>query len=632
MFFLLAALGRQTLQDDIDLYSNIELLHNIDLRQFSAPKTQKKLFARRPRENKPVIPNIQEEIKIRKPIRVYFDTEEVFSGKYPNTCRKVGQVIVSPLLNNANYTCTEVDIFTEEKQAALAQIFENLKSYLGKMIQVKHEEIELTGSKEPLFAYERPKNIKDVDHYIKVFISATGLNIIAGSAPVHSDPVTKRPWESAFAINARLIPTVAQDHDSIPRDYFNVMFHEVMHSLGMNINHLQFWINPNTGYLYNEEEAIRVTQDKFEKMTFHICTPNAKRIAQKYLKRTKTDDGYEYCMEFEDLGGPGTSYTHPKGSIYRQDIMVGTNPRDGIISPVVCSLIADMGYYNINWSMCKETTWLSDQLLTDEELQNMARKPVYKTFPKRYQYTPNTSFVSHDLRGYSDYVKLLPYDMELDKFQVKKYGDLYIPPNRFMSNTGTYDYAMLKNPKSQCQRNQWAMHYVNSSGLQAYCANSSLSKGVFYFLDLANQRQTCKNGEIVRVDNEIYICPDLDLMKKVIKFYGTDYFIYLDGVEPDNYDEPANITEPTKTPEPANTTVPTSNVVPTNTDESANNDKKPNKLEGKKLIYYVILPSVFGGLLLVTVIVVVTIYITKRRRKAMIIIEATSGLNSSLLA
>lgn len=576
--FLFVAFSTETVQDDINLYENIDFPPNIHMKSVYHQKSSRILLNQNDFYSKPVIPNIKEEIANRKPFIVYFDVEQTLTEYDKNQCHEVGQKI--NWMFAPNYTCKEIDIFTDEKKKALNITLQNVKNYIEKMLSVKHELINLSNQVRPDLGYEVPSLQMDVDHYIKVWVRPFNDNTIGASGIINKSESTQRPVHSEFFLSSKYIPSVAQSRETIPRSYFNVLFHEFSHSIGMLDDFIPYWVNQETGYRIPQNESIRRYTDKYGQNHMMVCTLNAKRVAQQLLKRNKTDDGMEMCLEFEDLGGSGSIYTHPKATIYRQDVMAGINPHDGVISPVICSLLADIGFYSVNWSMCEKITWLSDELLSYDEIQNLSRKPTYKTFPKRYIYEPNTSFVAHDLRGYMPYVLIYPYNITKDVFKIAKYEDLYIPPTRFCSGTSLYDYAMLKNPTNPCQRNQWAMQYKNESGVQAFCSNSSLSNGKFTFLDINNKKHKCMNGESVNSDGITYYCPDLELMQKVINYLGADYFI---------------------------------------------DDFKTKRMN---LLYYVIIPSV--GLLIVIILIIV-ILISVKKLRSFKSIDTTSGLIAPLI-
>lgn len=520
-FLLFAFFSLQTVKDDIDLYANTEFAPNLHLPGVYHKKSMRKLLDDKQYKlyDEPAIKDIQKDIKERTPFKVFYDLEQILEGNDPNQCKFVGQEV--NWSQNIDYTCKEQDIFTDVKKKVLNETLDNVRKYVERIMSVRHKLLKLKPYIKDDLSYFPPETM-DVDHYVKFWVRPFKSTIIAGSFITNCDSENYRPTQSQIVLAARFIPTVTQNYDTVPRSFFNVMFHELMHSIGMINVFIPYWINQKTGYRMRPTETIKIYNDTYGKKHMMVCTPYAKKVAQKYLKRTKTDDGRELCLEFEDLGGQGTEYTHPKATIYRQDAMVGVNPLDGVISPVMCSLIADIGYYSVNWSMCEKITWLTDNILTKDEIHNMGSKPTYKTFPKRYIYEPNSSFVSHDLRGYTPYMRILPYNVTKDRFDIIKYDNLYIPPDGIIGTTKAYDFALLKNPKVPCQKNQWAMHYINDTGLQAFCTNSSLKNSIFTFLDLEDNEHQCKNGENVAANGIVYICPDLNLIQKVMNYLGPD--------------------------------------------------------------------------------------------------------------
>lgn len=523
MFVFLLSFTLSTVEEDIEMYANTEFdppLHlgsKLSNRKalgdtIDVDAIQKILSSRR-------IAVTESDLFTRKPFRLIFDYDDAVSGADNFQCKYVGQEIAWSL--NPQYTCKEEDILTDQKRESLIQTLKNVEKFISKFLKIRHSKMTLT----PYFYgvdnyFNPPKKEFDVDHYVVVSVRSFSGFTIAGSLVTAHDNKTLRPLQSSIFINPRYIPSVPQDFDSIPRNYFNTLFHECMHSLGLINDDYYLWFDKRTGKTYDAKSFINYFHvDKYNKTFLQLCSPKATEVAQKLLKRKTNWAGIKQCLEMEDNGGPGTIYSHPKATIFRQDLMTGTAPIDGKLSPVLCALMDDIGFYTVNWNVCERLSWIDSYFYTDKEIHKMSEKPARSAFPASHYYKPNSSFLAHDLRGYTAWVDIKKYDTEKDEKDIIRYKDLYIPEDKIIGSTATYDYSLIKNPKITCLKNQWAMAVYNGTGVMGMCSESSLGKnGVFTFKDLNGTTHTCKKSQEVKVGDYIYYCPDTDLIKKVIDF------------------------------------------------------------------------------------------------------------------
>ena len=469
---------------------------NLDFRKNS--KSRKTLAA------EPLIETDEE----RTPFLIDFDTSLVTEGpnRDPKMCLEVGQVVSWSM--GVNHTCRETDIFTRQKEEALMGTLNNIAKYINRIIKVKHTDI----SVQPFQMDEDmmiipEKNISTADHYVTIVIRPIDSNMVAGSSVLYINEKTYRPIQSVIMFDPEKLTDEIEDENSDDRYFFNLVFHEFMHSLGMSDLFYTHWINKATGLPYDEKDNIEIYSipEYPESYFLQICTPKATEVAQRRLGRKTYPWGGRVCMELEDMGGPGTEYAHPKATVYRQDVMAGVPSKgDAVVSEVILALLEDMGWYTVNWPMAQQSTWGAPELLTPEETEKFPLKPVWKNMPSTYLYTPTAIFyLGHDYKSYG-IMSARKYNVTEDPLNFTENGDLYLSDSQYYTLNEVFDYSLIKAVTYSCGKDKWSL--VMTAGIQQmiYCVGGTLYEDYFEFQYNKTTYQ-CRTGQTVKVSDYLTV-------------------------------------------------------------------------------------------------------------------------------
>lgn len=428
-----------------------------------------------------------------------------FETNKDHLCKKAGQVI--NWTEAINYTCKETDLFDEKKEKVLRKTMSSVTDYFSRMLKVRHKDITPYISSK---IYE-PTNPK-ADHVISMSVETFSTTTLGYSGLRAIDTLTARPVASIISFQSGLIPSEAEDENSYERYFFNVVVHEIIHSMGFNDLLYPFYIDKSTGNYYKDSVMI-FKRGSYEKEFISLCTPKAKEVVQRRFNRTTDKYGNQLCLEIEDNGGSGTALSHPKSTIFRQDLMVGIASQDSYLTDVVLSVLDDMGWYTVNWSIAEQMVWGSSEFLTKEESSNIFEKPAWKNLPRSYLYTPNEFGLGIDYKSYGNATAYM-YNITSDDYNITQYDDLYLPEDNIIRKNIVYDFTLLKNYDYACRKDKWA--FVSKDRKNGTCLKGTFNEEGKFIVEFNGDKMECTKGKTLG-ENE-WECPDPAEIKKIDDF------------------------------------------------------------------------------------------------------------------
>ena len=487
MFLLLSCFSLSTMKEDTEKYKR--MFKDIDFEN-----DDEKIPKRGTRGAGLVI--IDDKESERTPIVI--EIKYNFDEYKDEVCKKVGQVI--NWSEAINYTCKKEDIFDENKEKALKETMESVTSYFSRILKVKHDRLSI--SNLPRLAPSNPK----ADHVIEVTVATFSTTTLGSSKMMIRDYFTSRPLVSQIVFCSSFLPTVAENKNTDERYFFNVCVHETIHSIGFKSSLFNEWVDKSTGLRY-KNPIKKFTRGQYNKVFTSLCTPKAKEVVQRRFGRTTDKYGNELCLELEDNGGSGTELSHPKSTLFRQDLMVGIASHDSVLSEIVLSVLDDMGWYTVNWSMAEQMIWGAKEFVSDEEFKNMIEKPAWKNLPKSYITKPGEINIGIDYKSYGSY-EGITYNRTTDIYNITQYGDLYLPDDNIIGRNIVYDHVPLQNFDNTCGKDEWA--FVNENRTNATCLKGIFDSGKF-IVEINGDKQECKLGNKVGE----WMCPDPEKIKKI---------------------------------------------------------------------------------------------------------------------
>ena len=341
----------------------------------------------------PEIVNIDKslrDISNRTNIRIDFDFGAIMNKIDPVECHTIGQNVSWRF---GSITCEARHLMNEKRIRSANQTLINLMNFYSKLIKLNRneEQIHLNWSTELNHEIQMPPTKEYSSSDLHVLVVARPFAPDAGaSVAAHPAAVSKidgRPNQGMLFLNPEGIPDEPEDHIKPEHLFFRALFHELVHILGMEPTLYSNWLNVETGTQWKDKLPLIHYQDpKYPGKTFHIlATPASKRFAQKRWSRTEFAPGIPMGIELEDGGGEYTALSHPESRVYFNEVMVGRLNPPMKISEVVMSLLEDMGWYSLDYSLAEPLTWGSGPLMGASILTDFPVKPPQIGFPRGYQ-------------------------------------------------------------------------------------------------------------------------------------------------------------------------------------------------------------------------------------------------------
>ena len=315
----------------------------------------------------------------RQPIRITFN----FSSNDSQTCTSIGQSIT---WGGGTYVCESMDILNSSQINAITGTLDSLKLFLEGALKVTPLKVPLNLKSLSNYFTIDPFSVNNTDLYI--FVLSRPFNdssYIAQSASYITEFGEKRPIQGFILLNPKYIPNEPENESYHPNNYFDTLFHETCHVLGISGSSYKNWINRTTSQPYSPFPNTTLT---FGTKKFNILhTPQCHKYATKrFGTETFTLSG-QSCpsgVELEDGGGYGTEGVHPEARVYMNEIMVGVLHKNCVISDLVLSMLYDTGWYEVNYLVAKGLVWGNGLSINDQPINNFALGPPQTTFPSHY--------------------------------------------------------------------------------------------------------------------------------------------------------------------------------------------------------------------------------------------------------
>jgi len=469
-----------------------------------------------------------------EPIRIEFDFSYINGSEtYPSRCYNAGDLVV---FRGIQYTCTDDDILTTQKIQVLKETFSNLKQHLTKIFSVQREtSIQLVSSQESS-VYSIPtavknKNIYGIDHYFIIYPRPWGSSSTLASCgsflKERSDGASIRPTHGFVFINVRKIPVHSCDFsDKGNREYFEVLYHEIMHGLGFSNSSFSYWKNPTTKKRYGYDNSLPLTtkpHPNFTSKTISVLhTPIIHRFISERFGIENFFEGMPAGIELENNGGSGTAGSHLEGRVYFSDVMTGTTYGYSRLSAISLKALEDSGWYSINYSYCEPLEYGDYRSIIGQTqpFKDFAVGSPPITFPSHYIFdptNPKSSDCSYDHRAMSyPSSKIYTRDCSSSSSNQCQYPSFYDPNNSGKYGDETIDYSFIKTPSRICfhsdQNNLGNMAYMGIDfSPESMCAISNLYNKTDYeltsMLSGCYKMQCSTNNELtVYVGNEHKVC------------------------------------------------------------------------------------------------------------------------------
>lgn len=374
--------------------------------------------------------------------------------------------------------CSHTTLLSNEKKDILRTIFNNLEDYLSQMLKVSPEV-------SPVDGYQADLVIKASTGYF----SEDDKTLAYAWQSGRSEQLG-RPNRGSITINPRYIPDVPEDVNSVDRFFFTVIFHELMHVLGMMGGEWsRWWIDQETGKKYSHQVFTT-----FENRTLHktyriLHTPKLHAWAVDRFGVTEFAPGVPAGIEIEDGGGSGTAGSHPESRIYMSEVMCGIFVGRAFISNMSLAILDDTGWYVVNYSLGEPFPFGDGKSMETEPLSDFPTAPPQLSFPEHYLCwdREDVPICHHDFtsKGYcspvTDWVCPGSTSDDREACAMKEFVNPRELP--FRGDRSEFDYLYFKvgNMSEMCDDDDWnILPEVDDTGeiygSDSMCAMSTLSK------------------------------------------------------------------------------------------------------------------------------------------------------------
>jgi len=542
---------------------------------------------------------------LRKPMNVDFH----FLQNDKRVCTEEGQ-IVKIIGTEQDYTCTEDDILKHQFSHVL--VFDKMKTFIRKLIKTDRFFGLRKIYDDEAFDIKVPYNLTESDLFITV-TTRPCINSAAYATRLMMDPINYRPTQGLINI----CPSVflkegfsSTDQNSL----FHVIFHEFVHVLGLSNSYYAKWLNRETGKSWGSDFPLSKYEDpRFPNRSFYILhTPQCHNYAKKRWNSSEFAPGIPMGIEIENGGGSGTKYSHPEGRISNGEVMSGQVQGYSVISDMVLSIIEDMGWYSVDFSLAKPLRWGDFRSFGELQPKNLHREPMMSFLPPHYYCSKkdieNIVSCDYDYKSMTVCVTVPVSCPSIDEEDQDFCSSekFYNPLNLSYRGDLYHDYIPVK---ASAYRVEDASCFVakakTEDALNALfghveCSNDNSYYEVFFY----GRTYLCNyEGKNISVDDN----------NLVTSFICTSPKILCEGIE---YDKQI-IPQPERVPFPLDRLQPTPQITPHLTEQptplsspqsDSQNDSKLN--QKKNPILYILIGS---GILVVFLVVIVFTQIKKRK-------------------
>jgi len=495
----------------------------------------------------------------RVPIRIEFDLSMIEDDTDPLQCHNINDTV------NAGYgevKCNSIHIMTSEKINALKETFQNVADLANKLIKIHRHHNEITIKNVSALQITVKKDISQSDLFITVLARPnSNPDAPALASFLRASQYDLRPVQGYLVAHPPVIPSIPQSFESEQNWYFMVMFHELIHILGMHSSYFGNWMNRDTGMPFGNSIPIAqyINEEYSNRVHPILLTPQVRKATERQFGSSEFAPGFPMGMEIENAGGPSMAGHHPKGRLFLHDLMVALPMPQVKLSDLTLSLIEDMGWYTTNFSYATRNAWGSGEAIGIPKIDGFQRKSPQKVFPKQYlcQDDELDSFTTCSF----DYVSVASCKMNTP---VKCEGDLTDDDQTFCNNTsfynpnnlsrrgvlGLFDYTLFRatRPNMVCRdtsdgqflktvglSSKYGMQYGKESGCLRFsgefqgttqmlsgCFNLQCRNNVLFF-EIEGKEYSCSSeNEIIQIDSTSPMnvtCPDPQYLCSIRQFY-----------------------------------------------------------------------------------------------------------------
>ena len=322
----------------------------------------------------------------RDRMRLVFDytyinnPEKLGTGNY---CSKEGDSVNGVL-------CQAKDVMTPAAQKVINETFRNVQIFVADLLWVDR----VTG---PFTLSDRSGPVSqtqtngNTDLYVTLYPKPFGAdsNTLASAAAVSFDETTSRPVQGLTNVNLAVLPAEPSDFSTRgDRQFFEVVFHELCHILGIGSDLFQYWINPVTGKSWGKDKVPLCSYTEYGKTFTFLYTAKLHAL----MRRRWGVAQFNTCpagVEIEDFGEEGTIGSHWKLRTFMTEIMVGTSLGYSRISDVTLTALADTGWYDVPRLYLYEETlewgdYRSIRGKTQKDFENFSFGPPATSWPDNY--------------------------------------------------------------------------------------------------------------------------------------------------------------------------------------------------------------------------------------------------------
>ena len=247
------------------------------------------------------------------------------------------------LISNCVYTCTEEDVMSADKLAALTTVLDDASDFFTRTLAVEALAAGVqAASQQCAFwpqTYIPAETTAESDFVLYVTLRPNQGTTLATAVTCQTESSRDRPivgW-------ANFAPRYLLDTYD---DVFNVAVHEVVHALGFSYDGFLRY-RKETGDLYSDSELF-VRESSIVKLKL----PTALGVAQDYIGCDSLDG-----LELEDDGGAGTALSHWEKRVFGTEFMTGSKSSDAVISRLTFAALADSSWYQVSFSHLPNNVW-----------------------------------------------------------------------------------------------------------------------------------------------------------------------------------------------------------------------------------------------------------------------------------
>jgi hypothetical protein len=461
----------------------------------------------------------------RQRIRMFINTYYIDNIVSSVTCTASGQY---KSWGGGTYACTSDDVMTVAKKHALLESLENLKEYVQDVISV--DPVTNSFSLNTHADYPLPSNVRTTDGKTDYYLTIYPRPFGASSSTLASATCwpTSPPRQGMMNVNLAVVPNSAQSFETkTDRQFFEVLFHELCHALGISSSMFSRWINPSTGGEWGLNLPLYEINNHagWPRKTFKILsTPKLHELMKERwgVEYFEDNPSWRVGVEVEDYGGSGTAGSHWEGRTFYTEVMTGITYGYGRISDITFTALEDTGWYSVNYSKSEILEWGNWKSIINESRSNYGEfgtgapgvswPPYYvaqsasdlsSTSSCTFDYRAGGVTYSAKRGTCSNTNNQCAYPGFYDATNLEYYGS---PPLDYILAVTPYSDRICRDDPGYV-----ASNYGMSWGESSYCAVTTLAPNSASSKTVGCYKMRCDNrGVIVTVNNEDRVCTSKD--------------------------------------------------------------------------------------------------------------------------